>query len=256
MGREAVSSGVGTMLRDWRGRRRLSQLDLALDAGVSARHISFLETGRSSPSRRMIVHLAEALDLPLRDRNGLLHAAGFAPAYEHRPLEDPEMAPVSEAIQRLLAAHDPYPALVVDGAWEMLAGNAAIGHLIDGVDEGLLAPPVNVLRLSLHPDGLALRIVNLRQWRAHLLDRLRRQIALTENEALRTLLAEIEAYPAAAEGADAAEASSEIAVPLRIRAGDDRAVPDQHDFHVRHRGRGDDERAVDRVLLPRRRRHC
>lgn len=212
--------GVGPMLREWRRRRRLSQLDLALEAGVSARHISFLETGRSSPSREMIVQLAEEMEVPLRERNGLLHAAGFAPLYEQRELADPGMAPVKDAVRQILSGHEPYPAMVIDGAWEMLAANLAVGMLTDGVDPALLEPPLNVLRVSLHPDGLAPRIANLDEWRSHLLDRLRRQIRLTGSEPLRTLLSEAVDYPTSGGEHNEGEGGGGIAVPLRLRTDD------------------------------------
>src|SRR3954464_7240283 len=155
---------IGALLRDWRARRRMSQQDLALEAGVSARHLSFVETGRSKPSAEMVIQLAEHLDVPLRDRNALLLAAGYAPAYGQRDLDAPEMGPVREAIDRVLRGHEPYPAVVVDRHWGMVAGNRAVPVLTAGVAEHLLEPPVNVLRLSLHPDGLAPRIANLGEW--------------------------------------------------------------------------------------------
>ena len=204
---------VGPLLRDWRQRRRLSQLDLALEAGVSARHLSFVETGRARPSAEMVLHLAQGLDVPLRERNRMLLAAGYAPRFEQRDLDDPEMSPVRGALQLILDGHEPYPALVVDGAWEMVAANRAVGLLTDGVAPDLLEPPLNVLRVSLHPDGLAPRIVNLGEWRAHLLERLTRQIALTGDAALQTLLEELRDYPAPQDGH---VSSSEIAVPLRL----------------------------------------
>src|SRR5436190_10513983 len=204
---------VGPLLRDWRQRRRLSQLDLALEAGVSARHLSFVETGRARPSAEMVLHLAQGLDVPLRERNRMLLAAGYAPRFEQRDLDDPEMSPVRGALQLILDGHEPYPALVVDGAWEMVAANRAVGLLTDGVAPELLEPPLNVLRVSLHPDGLAPRIVNLGEWRAHLLERLTRQIALTGDAALQTLLEELRDYPAPQDGH---VSSSEIAVPLRL----------------------------------------
>src|SRR5918995_2318785 len=168
---------VGPLLRGWRIRRRLSQLDLALDAGVSARHLSFVETGRSRPSRQMVLHLAEQLEVPLRDRNQLLLAAGYAPAYAERGLDEPAMAPVREALQLVLEAHEPLPALVVDGAWNMVAANRAVGPLLEGVSSNLLEPPVNVMRVALHPEGMAPRIVNLGEWRADPFERLERQNA-------------------------------------------------------------------------------
>src|SRR3954447_6211606 len=182
-----VEAPLGGLLRDWRQRRRLSQLDLALEAGGSARHLSFLETGRSKPSREMVLPLADELEVPLRDRNRLLLAAGFAPAYGERPFDAPEMQPVRDAIELVLAGHDPYPAAVVDREWELLAANRGLQLLVTGVAPELLEPPVNVMRLSLHPDGVAPRIVNLGEWRAHLLERLRRQVALTGDPAVATL---------------------------------------------------------------------
>jgi transcriptional regulator with XRE-family HTH domain len=214
-------SRVGTLLRDWRRRRRLSQLDLALEAGVSARHLSFVETGRSRPSADMVLHLAEQLDVPLRDRNGLLLAAGYAPVYGQRGLDEPEMGPVREALDLVLRGHDPYPAVVVDRHWGMVAGNAAVDLLTAGVAPELLEPPVNVLRVSLHPDGVAPRIANLAEWRAHLLDRLGRQAVSTGDPALAALYDELSALPGG-EGPAASPdlAAGDIAVPLRLRAGD------------------------------------
>jgi transcriptional regulator with XRE-family HTH domain len=214
----SATAGVGPLLRDWRKRRRLSQLDLALEAGVSARHLSFVETGRSRPSADMVLQLADQLEVPLRNRNQLLLAAGHAPVFEQHELEDPEMAPVRQALQLILDGHDPYPAVVIDRAWELLMGNRAIALLTDGVAPELLDPPVNVLRVSLHPDGVAPRIANLGEWRGHLLDRLERQIALTADPALTALLEELERYPAPER--PPARAEPEIAVPLRLRAGD------------------------------------
>ena len=214
------------LLKHWRRQRGFSQLDLAVAADVSARHISFLETGRSRPSREMVLNLSERLDVPLRDRNRLLLAAGFSPQYRQAGLDEPEMDPVREAIGQILEGHEPYPAFVVDGAWEMLARNRAAGMLVDLLGPELLEPPVNAIRASLHPDGLAPHIVNLGQWRAHLLDRLRRQIQLSGSPQLRTLLEEVEGYPGgegdgevaggAADGSDDGPAN-EIAVPLILR---------------------------------------
>ena len=190
-----AAAGIGPLLREWRLRRRLSQLDLSLEAGVSARHLSFLETGRSKPSADMVLHLAEQLEVPLRDRNQLLLAAGYAPVFAQHGLDDPEMAPVREALDKILTGHMPYPAVVVDRHWEMVAANAAVGVLVAGVAEHLLAPPLNVLRATLHPEGMAPRIANLGEWRAHLLDRLRRQAITTGDPALPALLTELEGYP-------------------------------------------------------------
>jgi transcriptional regulator with XRE-family HTH domain len=207
---------LGTLLREWRQRRRLSQLELALDAGVSARHLSFLETGRSRASREMVLRLADELDVPLRERNRLLLAAGHAPAYVERRLDEPEVEPVREALQRVLDGHDPYPAVVVDRWWNLVAANASIGLLTRYVAPALLEPPVNVLRASLHPDGLAPRIVNLAEWRGHLLERLRRQVELTGDEALAALQRELRRYPAPPPAPHGDGPAGEIAVPLRV----------------------------------------
>jgi transcriptional regulator with XRE-family HTH domain len=209
---------VGVLLRDWRQRRRLSQLDLALEAGVSTRHLSFVETGRARPSPEMVLHLADELEVPLRERNRLLLAAGYAPVYEERALDEPEMQPVHDAIQLVLDGHDPYPAITVDRGWALVASNRAAGLLMAGLPEDLLAPPMNVLRASLHPDGLAPRIANLGQWKAHLLERLARQAAITGDPALRTLHAELAAYPAPEDKPRGP--ASDVVVPLRLRTGD------------------------------------
>src|SRR4051795_8799265 len=190
------SRGVGELLRDWRQRRRLSQLDLAVEADVSARHLSFVETGRSKPSRELLLHLAEHLDVPLRERNALLLAAGYAPAYAERALGDDAMAPVRDALERLLKGHEPFPAVAVDRQWELVSANApALALLTDGVAPELLEPPANTLRISLHPDGLAPRIANLTEYSAHLLTRLRREAALSADPALVALYDELRAYP-------------------------------------------------------------
>jgi transcriptional regulator with XRE-family HTH domain len=216
----AARPAVGTLLRDWRQRRRMTQMDLALEADVSARHLSFIETGRSTPSADMVKHLAEQLDVPLRERNELLLAAGYAPAYGQRDIDEPEMGPVREALDRVLKGHEPFPAVVVDRHWGMVAANSAIPLLTDGVAEHLLAPPVNVLRLTLHPEGMAPRIVNLAEWRAHLLDRLGRQAVTSGDPALAALHEELARLP----GGDGSHApdltAGEIATPLRIRTGD------------------------------------
>jgi transcriptional regulator with XRE-family HTH domain len=218
-----AAATVGPLLRDWRRRRHLSQLDLALEAGVSARHLSFVETGRARPSADMVLHLAERLGVPLRDRNRLLLAAGHAPVFEQRDLDDPEMTPIRQALQLILDGHDPFPAVVVDGAWEMVAANRAVGLLTEGVARELLEPPLNVLRVSLHPDGLAPRIANLGEWRAHLLERLTRQIALTADPGLTSLLDELIGYPGPerpGRSSGGVPAGHELAVPLRLRTGD------------------------------------
>lgn len=185
----------GDHLRDWRRRRRFSQLDLASDAEISTRHLSFIETGRSVPSRGMVLRLAEVIDLPLRERNQLLLAAGYAPAYPERKLTDPSLKPGREAIGLILKGHEPFPALAVDRHWTLIEANAPALGLMAGVAAHLVDPPVNVLRLSLHPEGLAPQIENLSEWRAHLLDRLRRQIDVTGDPVLAALLAELSALP-------------------------------------------------------------
>jgi transcriptional regulator with XRE-family HTH domain len=208
---------VGPLLRDWRKRRRLSQLDLALEAGVSARHVSFIETGRSTPSPEMLLRLAGKLDVPQRESNELLIAAGYAPRYGALAYEAPEMDPVRRAIDRLLAAHEPYPAVVVDRHWELIAANQGIGLLTAGVAPELLEPPVNALRLALHPDGMARRTLNLAEWRVHILERLERHARMTGDPALHTLLDELRAYPGG-EAPDPRE--HDVFVPL-VLAGPD-----------------------------------
>jgi transcriptional regulator with XRE-family HTH domain len=195
---------VGPLLREWRERRRMSQLELALEAGVSTRHVSFVETGRSRPSVEMVLHLA------------VLLAAGYAPAFGERDLEAPEMSPVREAIELVLEGHEPYPAAVVDRGWNLVAGNSAIALLTASVAPDLLEPPVNVLRISLHPRGMAPRIANLAEWRQHLLHRLRRQVQLTGDNGAAELLAELESYPVPDED-DVPH--NDIVVPLRLRDG-------------------------------------
>jgi transcriptional regulator with XRE-family HTH domain len=193
-----MSSGVGPLLRDWRRRRRRTQFDLALDAGISARHLSFVETGRSKPSSGMVLLLAEHLGVPFRERNLLLLAAGHAPAFPERSLDDPELAPVQAGLDLILTAHEPYPAIAFDRAWNLVSANSAVGVLTHGVDSALLAPPANVMRISLHPRGMAPRIINLGEVRAHSLDRLRRQLATTGDDQLAALIEEITRYPAPA----------------------------------------------------------
>jgi transcriptional regulator with XRE-family HTH domain len=185
---------LGGLLRDWRQRRRFSQLDLACEAEISQRHLSFIESGRATPSREMIPHLAEQLDIPLRERNALLLAGGYAPVFAERKLDDPEMVDARRAVDMILKGHEPFPALAVDRHWTMIAANAPVALLIAGVEPSLLAPPVNVMRLSLHPRGLAPRIVNLRAWKDHAAERLRRQHRLTGDKRIEALLNEISAY--------------------------------------------------------------
>lgn len=215
---------IGAQLRDWRQRRRMSQLDLACAADISTRHLSFLETGRSRPSRDMVEHLAERLDIPLRERNRLLVAAGFAPVFSQRALDDPAMAEARRAIDQVLKGHEPYPALAVDRHWSLVAANSVVAFLMAGAAAELLEPPVNVLRLSLHPDGVARNIVNLPEWRAHILERLRRQVDLTADPVLTALLEELRGYPAPQRHpapprspAQAPAATADVFIPLRYR---------------------------------------
>jgi transcriptional regulator with XRE-family HTH domain len=210
---------VGEHLREWRQRRRMSQLDLALEAEISTRHLSFLETGRAQPSRDMVMHLAEQLDVPLRDRNVILVAAGFAPVFPQRPLDDPDLGAARKAVDLILAAHEPYPALLVDLQWNMVAANRALAPLLEGVDPELLDGVVNVLRLALHPKGVAPRIANLAEWRAHILERLRRQVELTADPGLIELAAELKSYPAPPASDRRPEDFGGVAVPLQLMTG-------------------------------------
>lgn len=211
---------VGHLLRDWRKRRHLSQLDLAVEADISSRHLSFLETGRSVPSREMVLRLARQLDVPLRERNSLLMAAGYAPVFRERPLEDPTLQSARKVVDLLLAGHEPYPALAVDRHWTMIAANRTVTLLLTGVDRSLLEPPVNVLRLTLHPGGFAPRIANLAQWRSHLLERLRRQIEVSGDAVLEELLRELSGYPFPSESPGNAAADTDylgVAVPFQLK---------------------------------------
>jgi transcriptional regulator with XRE-family HTH domain len=215
---------VGELLRQWRRRRGFSQLDLACEADISTRHVSFLETGRSLPSRSMVIHLAERLDIPLRERNGLLVAAGYAPIYSEHSLDDPALRTAREAVDLVLTGHEPYPALAVDRHWTLIAANRAVGPLLAGAAADLLRPPVNVLRLSLHPAGLAPRIENFGQWRGHVLTRLARQVDVSADPVLVSLHAELKALPVPGSsgpeaGPDAVMAGghADVVVPLRLR---------------------------------------
>lgn len=185
----------GHLLREWRKRRRLSQLDLALDGNISTRHLSFIETGRAQPSRDMVLLLADHLAVPLRDRNVLLTAAGYAPVFRERKLDDPALVAARRAVELVIQGHAPYPAIAVDRHWTLVAANDAVPQLLGGVDDELLAAPVNVMRLALHPRGLAPRTVNLAEWRGHLLEQLRRQVAASADPMLIALLEEVQGYP-------------------------------------------------------------
>ena len=215
---ETSVQSFGTLLREWRRRRRMSQLALACDAEVSTKHLSFLETDRSHPSRHTILHLAACLDVPLRDRNTLLTAAGFAAIFQQRNFHDPALGAVRRNVETVLAACDPNPSVAIDRYWTMLAANRAVAHLVAGAEPSLLRPPVNLLRLTLHPAGLASRIVNLTDWRAHLIARLRRQIDVTGDPLLADLLEEIRDYPAAPANVPSTSADSrdDIAIPFHL----------------------------------------
>jgi transcriptional regulator with XRE-family HTH domain len=212
-------SGVGGLLRAWRQRRRLSQLDLAVEADVSARHLSFVETGRARPSRSLLLHLADQLDVPLRERNTLLLAGGYAPSYRETALAADEMTPVREALDTILGGHEPFPALVVDRRWDIVAANRpALAIVSAGVVPELLAPPVNALRISLHPRGLAPRIVNLAEYSAHLLHRLHRQAVLAGDASLVALAEELRAYPGVREAQAPADGpAAMLFVPLVLQ---------------------------------------
>ncbi|MGW1816132.1 helix-turn-helix domain-containing protein [Streptomyces sp. NPDC002125] len=219
---------AGSLLRGWRKLRGITQLELALRADSSARHISFIETGRSTPSRAMVLHLAEHLDVPVRERNALLVAAGYAPSYPETALTAPVMTTLRAGLDQLLTAYEPYPALVMDGMYDVVAANKGVGLLLEGVADHLLRPPMNAMRLTLHPQGLAPRIRNLGEWRGHLLERMERQAALRSSEALRGLHDEVAAYPAPAGGTSAGQdvptdgrgpAAHPYALPFRIEAG-------------------------------------
>lgn len=221
-----MTRDVGGLIREWRRRRRLSQLALASDAEISQRHLSFLESGRARPSREMLVHLCEQLEVPLRERNLLLVAAGFAPHYPQRAWDDPAMEGARAVVRRVLAAHEPFPALAFDRHWTMLDANRAVAPLLDGVSAALLRPPVNLMRLALHPEGIAPRVANLAEWRAHLLERLRRQAEQTADTVLVALLSELRGYPCdlPLRGGGGAplrvdHAAGSVAVPLRLRVG-------------------------------------
>jgi transcriptional regulator with XRE-family HTH domain len=215
---QPLSQPIGTLLREWRQRRRLSQLDLALDADISTRHLSYVETGRATPSRAMVLHLAEQLEVPLRERNTLLAAAGYAPIYRERPLADPALQAAREAVELVLRAHEPYPALAVDRHWNMLSHNRPVLALMEGIAPELMVPPLNVLRLSLHPQGLASKIVNLAAWRHHLFERLRHQIAVSADPVLAALLEELQSYPApSVDEPFEAIAHNAVALPLQLR---------------------------------------
>jgi len=206
---------IGEHLREWRQRRHLSQLDLAGEAEISARHLSFVETGRSAPSREMVLKLAERLDVPLRERNVLLVAAGFAPAFPQRSLDDPALRQASEAINLVLKAHEPNPALAYDRHWNLMAANRMVAPILEGVSPKLLSPPFNILRIAFHPEGLAPRTVNLGEWAAHLLERLHRQCEATADAGLIKLYNELRSYPLPARAGPVSP--DNVAIPFKLR---------------------------------------
>jgi transcriptional regulator with XRE-family HTH domain len=220
--------GVGPLLREWRERRRMTQLELALDAGVSARHLSFVETGRSKPGREMLLRVLEQLKVPFRERNQLLLTVGHAPAFPERSLEHPELAPVREALDLILTGHEPYPAIAVDRAWNLVAANSPVLTLTESanVDPALLEPPINAVRVSLHPRGLAPLIVNLGAWRAFFRERLERQLAITGDDDLRALIEEVAGYPTPELEHDPAfdPGANAIVGPLKLRVPDGREL--------------------------------
>ena len=218
-GQPGARDPFGAHLRHWRTHRRLSQLDLAQEAEVSTRHLSYVETGRAAPSREMVLRLAERLEVPLRERNALLVAAGFAPMYRQRSLDDPALASARRAVDLVLKGHEPFPALAVDRHWNLVAYNALVPLLMAGAEAELVTPPVNVLRLSMHPGGLASRIANFAQWRAHLLERLQQQIAATGDPELVKLHDELAAYPTPQVSHDTPAADTDLSgvvVPFQL----------------------------------------
>ena len=218
----ASRTSLGDLLRDWRKRRHHSQLSLALEAGISQRHLSFVESGRAQASREMVLHLAEHLDVPLRERNRMLNAAGFASMFPEHSLEDPALAAARRAIERVLHAHEPYPAIAIDRHWNLVSANRAAGGFMAGVAPSLLGPPTNVLRASLHPEGMAPRIANLRQWRDHLWHRLQRECELTGDTTMAALLDELRGYEypeswLTPRTASIGHADDRVFVPLELR---------------------------------------
>ncbi len=212
------SPQIGTMIRTWRERRRYSQLSLAVEAEISQRHLSFVESGRSRPSREMLLRLSEQLSIPLRERNSLLIAGGYAPFYPQKPLDTPEMSAARDAVMRILEGHLPHPALAVDRYWTLQFANSAVYSLLTGVDPVLLTGDVNVLKVSLHPDGLAPQIANFHEWRHHLFVRLEKDIEVSCDPKLAALRDELLALPVPPKPAAPPTnvAAPEIAVPLRL----------------------------------------
>ena len=214
--RPPANRPVGALLREWRERRRLSQLELSIQADISTRHLSFVETGRSRPTPDMILRLTEHLEVPLRERNSLLLAGGYAPAYPEHGLDEPQLSAVRAALRQVLTAHEPYPAVVVNRWWELVEANSAIAMMTEEAAPFLLEPPVNVLRLSLHPDGIAGRIANLPEWRAHLLTQLQQRARAMGDDRLLALHAELLGYPG---GLAETPGATDVVLPLQFRHG-------------------------------------
>lgn len=218
-----AAAGVGPLLRDWRGRRRRSQMDLALEAGVSPKHLSFVETGRAKPSRELLMTLAQHLDVPLRERNDLLLAAGFAPRYHETPIDDPSMQRVRASLERLLQTHDPYPGVVLDRRWNIVLANQAAGALVAAVEPALLAPTMNIFRISLHPNGMAARTLNFAEWARYLVWQLHRLVIASADDELVALEREVLAYPnvaalmASGDGTNADDMP--LLIPCRLTLG-------------------------------------
>lgn len=210
---------VGSLLREWRERRRLTQLEVALDAGTSARHLSFVETGRSQPGRDILLRILKQLKVPFREQNWLLTAAGHAPAYPERSFDDPDLAPVRDALDLILSGHEPYPAVAVDRAWNMVSANTAMLGLTEGVeiDPELLEPPINIIRIGLHPRGLAPLFINLGDWHAHWLRQLERQLIATGDQQLAALIEEVAGFPVPAATVAFETAAEEVLGPVRVR---------------------------------------
>jgi transcriptional regulator with XRE-family HTH domain len=214
--RNAPARPVGAMLREWRERRRLSQLDLSIQADISTRHLSFVETGRSKPTPEMILRLTEQLEVPLRERNSLLLAGGYAPAYPEHGFDEPQLTAVRAALRQVLAGHEPFPAVVVNRWWELVDANRSLGLFTTGVAAFLLEPPVNVLRLSLHPEGVAPRIANLPEWRSHLLTQLQHRARAMGDQRLQDLHDELLGYPG---GLAHAPSATDVVLPMQYRHG-------------------------------------
>lgn len=214
---QTTAQSFGDHLRTWRQRRRMSQLDLASEAGISTRHLSFVETGRAAPSREMVLQLAEHLELPLREQNAFLVAAGYAPRFGERKYDDPDLDAARAAVELVLKGHEPNPALAIDRHWTLISANSAALRLMGGIAPALLAPPANMLRASLHPDGLASRILNLNEWRTHIFARLERQIEVTADAVLMELLQELRTYPGGGAHAPPLRDAAPVITPLRLK---------------------------------------